>query len=99
MPDSDLLTVAQVADELQVTAQTIRNWIERGVIPALRIGRAYRIRREDVDLLLDRAQAESASLAASRDTWEPGVWRLPRRAEAGESVWEEERSVRLQPGS
>lgn len=93
MADAELLTVAQVADALQVTAQTIRNWIAQGVLPALRVGRAYRIRREDVDELLDRAHAESDSLAASRDPWDPELWRLPRPARGGEyssSVWEEQ---------
>ena len=95
MAESELLTVAQVADELQVTAQTIRNWIEQGVVPALRIGRAYRIRRDDVDELLARANAESESLATSRSAWDPGEWRLPRPTEGLGSVWEEELSVRL----
>jgi len=45
MPDSPLLTVPQVAEEFQVTAQTIRNWIDQGVLPAARVGRAFRIRR------------------------------------------------------
>ena len=62
-----LLTVPQVAEEFQVTAQTIRNWIDQGVLPAVRVGRAFRIRRADVDALLDRAQAESESLATQRD--------------------------------
>jgi excisionase family DNA binding protein len=87
------LTVAQVADELQVTAQTIRNWIDQGVLPAVRVGRAFRIRREDVDDLLDRARAESESLAARRDNWKPQLWRLPRGHSGvarGASVWDED---------
>ena len=61
-----LLTVPQVAEQFQVTAQTIRNWIDAGVLPALRVGRAFRVRSEDVDALLDRASAESDSLASRR---------------------------------
>jgi excisionase family DNA binding protein len=56
MPDPPLLTVPEVAEEFQVTAQTIRNWIDQGVLPAVRVGRAFGIRRADVDGLLDRAQ-------------------------------------------
>ena len=52
----------QVADEFQVTAQTIRNWIDQGVLPAVRVGRAFRIARADVDALLDRGKAENDSL-------------------------------------
>jgi len=92
MPEPPLLTVPQVAEEFQVTAQTIRNWIDRGVLPAVRVGRAFRIRRADVDRLLDRANAESESLAAGRDPWSPEEFRLPRdRGESqGRSVWDDE---------
>jgi excisionase family DNA binding protein len=71
MTDHQLLTVPQVADELQVTAQTIRNWIDHGSLPAVRIGRAFRVNRFDVDALVERALAESGSLATRRDA--PGV--------------------------
>jgi excisionase family DNA binding protein len=85
-----LLTVPQVADEFQVTAQTIRNWIDHGVLPAVRVGRAFRVRREDVDELLERASAESGSLATRRDVWTPTTTTLPRseREQARGSVWE-----------
>ena len=55
-----LLTVPQVAEEFQVTAQTIRNWIDQGVLPAIRVGRAFRIARRDVDALLDRAERRAS---------------------------------------
>jgi excisionase family DNA binding protein len=67
MPPAKLLTVPQVAAELQVTAQTIRNWIDHGILPAVRIGRAYRVKRQDVDALLERASGDSTSLATRRD--------------------------------
>ena len=90
MPRSRLLTVSEVASEFQVTPQTIRNWIDHGVLAAVRVGRGYRIRREDVDGLLARASAESASLATRRDIWVPTSTSLPRRhaAEAPRSVWD-----------
>jgi excisionase family DNA binding protein len=99
MPDPPLLTVPQVADEFQVTAQTIRNWIDQGVLPAVRVGRAFRIRRADVDALLDRAQADSESIATQRDPWTPEPFRLPRsdgsRGEA--SVWDDDRAAKPLP--
>jgi excisionase family DNA binding protein len=90
MSASRLLTVSEVASEFQVTAQTIRNWIDHGVLAAVRVGRGYRIRREDVDGLLARASADSSSLATRRDVWEPTSTSLPRRhaAAAPHSVWE-----------
>jgi excisionase family DNA binding protein len=85
-----LLTVPQVAEEFQVTAQTIRNWIDQGVLPAVRVGRAFRVRREDVDALLERASAETSSLATRRDVWTPTTATLPRRhhQQTPGSVWE-----------
>ena len=85
------MTVAQVADELQVTPQTIRNWIDSGALPAAKIGRAYHIKREDIDALLSRAQADSSSLATRRDLWAPETVGLPRRdreARRPSSVWD-----------
>jgi excisionase family DNA binding protein len=90
MVDSPLLTVPQVAAEFQVTAQTIRNWIDHGTLPAVRIGRAFRVKRADVNALLERASADSSSLATRRSLWEPTTTSLPhRRGPAGpRSVWD-----------
>ena len=89
-PNDQLLTVSQVAEQLQVTPQTIRNWIDGGVLPAARIGRGFRIRREDVDELLARASAQSGSLATRRDLWAPTTTSLPRAAQptGAPSLWE-----------
>ena len=85
-----LLTVPQVAEQFQVTAQTIRNWIDVGVLPAIRVGRAFRVRADDVDALLERAGAESASVATRRDVWAPTTTTLPRLhdQQTPGSVWE-----------
>lgn len=89
MISDQLLTVPQVAEEFQVTAQTIRNWIAHGTLPAVRIGRAFRVRRADVDALLERARADSSSLATRRDVWAPDTSRLPARRFPGlPSVWD-----------
>ena len=89
-PQRQLLTVPQVAEQFQVTAATIRNWIDQGVLPAVRVGRAFRVRREDVDALLERASAESRSLATRRDVWTPTTTSLPRSHDQGTpgSAWE-----------
>jgi len=96
MATQPLLTVTQVAEEFQVTTQTIRNWIDGGALPAAKIGRAFRVKREDVDELLARARADSASLATRRDLWAPDRLGLPHRRGEGErpaSVWEVDRSA------
>jgi excisionase family DNA binding protein len=47
-----LLTVAEIATILRMNQQTIRNWIEAGTLPAIRIGRRVRIRRADFNALV-----------------------------------------------
>jgi excisionase family DNA binding protein len=90
-PDRQLLTVPQVAAAFQVTGQTIRNWIDHGTLPAVRVGRAFRVRSEDVDALLERASVDSSSLATRRSLWAPATTTLPhRQGPVGpRSVWDE----------
>jgi excisionase family DNA binding protein len=51
-PDETFLTVAEVAGMLKLNQQTVRNWIDQGSLPALRVGRRVRIRRSDLDRVL-----------------------------------------------
>jgi excisionase family DNA binding protein len=37
--DDSFLTVAQIAELLKLYPQTVRNWIDRGELPALHVGR------------------------------------------------------------
>ena len=50
-PDA-FLTVAEVAGILKLNQQTVRNWIDQGSLPALRVGRRVRIRRSDFERIL-----------------------------------------------
>ncbi|MGH2851332.1 MAG: helix-turn-helix domain-containing protein [Solirubrobacteraceae bacterium] len=90
MSEPKLLTVPQVAAEFQVTAQTIRNWIDHGTLPAVRVGRAFRVKRQDVEALLERASADSTSLATRRDLWQPTTTTLPHRhaSDQPRSIWD-----------
>ena len=47
----EFLTVAEVARILRLNQQTVRNWTDQGSLPALRVGRRVRIRRQDVQAL------------------------------------------------
>ena len=42
----ELLTVKEAADYLRVSRVTTWRWCQQGVLPAFRIGRSWRIRRE-----------------------------------------------------
>ena len=50
--DDEFLTVADVAELLKLNQQTVRNWIDQGSLPALRVGRRVRIRRSDLERVL-----------------------------------------------
>ncbi len=60
--EESYLTVAEVAATLKLNQQTVRNWIDAGTLPALRVGRRVRIKRSDFDRILE----ESYSGAPSR---------------------------------
>ena len=57
-----LLTVAEVAATVRVSNMTVYRLIKSGDLPALRVGKNYRIRESDVDVYLsDRSvQVEGA---------------------------------------
>lgn len=46
------LTVAEVAQMLRVSNMTVYRLINAGELPALRIGKSYRLRDDDVDKYL-----------------------------------------------
>ncbi len=50
--EESYLTVAEVAQKLQLNQQTVRNWIDQGSLRALRVGRRVRIKRSDFERLL-----------------------------------------------
>jgi excisionase family DNA binding protein len=67
----ELLTVAQVARELQVVPGTIRGWIQSGALKSSRPGngkqpgRTYRVRRADLDAFVAASEGRIAPQGAS----------------------------------
>ena len=51
--EESLLTVAEVAEMLRLNQQTVRNWIDAGTLPAIRVGRRVRIKRSDLNRILE----------------------------------------------
>ncbi len=73
--EDSFLTVAEVAETLKLNQQTVRNWIDQGSLPAIRVGRRVRIRRSDFDRLLEQGYttasepAEDSSAPNAADFW------------------------------
>lgn len=61
------LTVAEVAEMLKLNQQTVRNWIDQGSLPALRVGRRVRIRRSDLERVLAAGATAPESSPSTRD--------------------------------
>jgi excisionase family DNA binding protein len=55
------LTVAEVAETLKLNQQTVRNWIDQGSLPALRVGRRVRIKRSDFERILEESYSPGAA--------------------------------------
>jgi len=56
MSEHDLLTVSEVASYLRLAERTVREMIDRGDIPAMKIGKAYRIKRIDLESFIESKQ-------------------------------------------
>lgn len=53
---TEIMTVEQVADYLQLNKLTVYKYLREGRLPASKLGKSYRIRKSDVDWFLDRAK-------------------------------------------
>jgi len=65
-PPGDLVTVDFAADVLQLHPKTVLRFIREGRLAANRIGKAYRIRRADLEAL--------AGVALKPEPPQPAVW-------------------------
>ena len=58
---------------LRLNQQTVRNWIDQGRLPALRVGRRVRIRRSDLDRVLEESSITVAGVEvpgpSAEDFW------------------------------
>jgi excisionase family DNA binding protein len=73
--EESFLTVAEVAEMLKLNQQTVRNWIDHGSLPALRVGRRVRIKRSDFERVLDQAYSGgSAPSGADRGASAEDFW-------------------------
>ncbi len=52
LPAITWLTVEEVADYFNVARMTVYRWVRSGKLPAIQVGRAYRIDEDEVKRLL-----------------------------------------------
>jgi len=55
------LTVAEVAQDMRVSTMTVYRLIKSGELAAVRVGKSYRIRADDLDTFLDSRYVETGS--------------------------------------
>ena len=53
-----LLTVAEVAEYLSVSDQTVRRWIKQNELPAFKLNRELRVRESDLEAFLESRKAQ-----------------------------------------
>lgn len=56
MPDKPFLTLEEIAELLSVEYQLVYRLVRRKELPAVRVGRVYRVSREDLDAYLHRSR-------------------------------------------
>lgn len=67
----ELLTLQQVADEVQLSVYTIREWIRLKKLPAIKLSsREYRVRRSDLNKFLQERQTTSDQSEQEKDPQE-----------------------------
>jgi excisionase family DNA binding protein len=72
--EDEFLTVAETAAVLKLNQQTVRNWIDAGTLPAIRIGRRVRIRRADFDRLIEQGYSGTHTPRGESDLTGEDFW-------------------------
>ncbi len=54
--DKELYSVEQVAERLGLHVKTVRNYVREGRLKAVRIGKQYRIARQDLEAMTGRSE-------------------------------------------
>jgi excisionase family DNA binding protein len=49
---NEYLKLQEIADKYRVNQMTVRRWIKAGHLPAMKVGKQYRIKQSDVDAFL-----------------------------------------------
>ena len=84
--DETFLTVAEIAERLRLNQQTVRNWIDRGELAAIRVGpRRVRVRASELERFI--AASSSAGLpdeATARQKFDEALAAIETNTDPGE---------------
>ena len=53
------LTVTEIAESLKIPTASIRDWLRRGYLKGVRLGRHWRIKEEDFQEFLKKQEGET----------------------------------------
>lgn len=65
MPYDRYQTVQELAERLEVSEATVRNWIKSGTLRAIDIGKGWRISNTDLERFLKARETASRNTAAA----------------------------------
>lgn len=86
MPESEFLTVSQVSATVGVGRSTVKAWIAQGVLPSVKLGRARRVSRRQLDEFINRAEREGSVPSACPHSRERVTPATGRKAGTGAST-------------
>ncbi|MCX6023854.1 MAG: helix-turn-helix domain-containing protein [Chloroflexi bacterium] len=58
---NELLNIPETAAYLRVGKATVQRWCKEGKLPAVKIGKEYRVRRRDIDAWYERLRVQPVS--------------------------------------
>lgn len=87
MPDSDILTIRQLAEYLMVSEKTVYRMLDRNQLPAIRVGAQWRFRKHDIDAWLtdEMRRVEYEGQRGALDAGDSDIAIAP--LVAAENVW------------
>lgn len=54
----EIMTLPEVADYLRVTERTIYDWAQKGKIPAVKLGSAWRFKRSEIERWMEERKTK-----------------------------------------
>ena len=61
MTDTELLTLQELSGQLKIAEKTLYGYAQKGIIPGIKIGSAWRFRRADIDAWLEQRRSMTES--------------------------------------